>query len=203
MANNEAETSKNYVMFIDVLYAVVVGETIFTYGKELFNSLSISTFALFVTYVSIISSFMFWHKAISKFHHKRPYRFFVDIVVLVTYLGIVFNHANIDALFYGFIVLYSLYLLWDFLTRLEYGKQASRLTTSAINLVIVIVILGFRLFLIYKQIPSITIDITSLAVLLVFIVASQIKDILHVSKAKSTHQPKSNTFTEQLNQPKR
>lgn len=180
MVNSEVDTSKHYILFVDVLYAVVVGETIFAYGNELFSSLSISTFALVVTYVSIISSFIFWHSAISKFPHKKPYRFFVDILVLITYLGIVFNHPNIDTLFKGFVVLYFLYLIWDFLTRREYGKQASRLNTSTMNLGIVVVILVVHQFLTYLQIPSVATDIGSLTVLLAFIMASQYKDISRV-----------------------
>jgi hypothetical protein len=184
MANGETEASKHYVLFIDVLYAVVVGETIFTYGEELFNSLSISTLALVVTYISIISSFIFWHSAISKYPHKKPYRFFVDITVLVVYLGIVFNHSKIDTLFYGFVILYFLYLLLDFFTRREYGRGASRLTTSTINLIIVIAVFVIRQYLICLQIPSTTTDIFPLIVLATFIIISQMQDILRVSKAK-------------------
>ena len=180
MANGETEASKHYVLFIDVLYAVVVGETIFTYGEELFNSPSISTLALVVTYISIISSFIFWHSAISKYPHKKPYRFFVDIIVLIVYLGIIFNHSDIDTLFCGFVILYFLYLLWDFLTRREHGKTASRLTTSTINLIVVISVFIMRQLLIYLQIPSTATDVVSLVILATFIIASQIQDILRV-----------------------
>lgn len=114
MATTETDDSKHYVLFIDVLYAVVVGETLFTYGEEIFGlfaSYSISSIALIVTYVSIISSFIFWHKAISKYPHRNPLRFFVDIMVMVTYIGIVLNHTNLNVVFFGFVVLYSLYLV--------------------------------------------------------------------------------------------
>jgi hypothetical protein len=189
MANSETEVSKHYVLFIDVLYAVVVGETIFTYGEELFNIPSISTLALVVTYISIISSFIFWHSAISNYPHKKPYRFFVDIIVLIVYLGIMFNHSKIDTLFYGFIILYFLYLLWDFLTRREHGKAASRLTTSAINLIVMISVFIMRQLLIYlqilhPQIPSTVADVVPLVTLAAFIIVSQRQDILRVSMRK-------------------
>jgi len=192
MASGETEASRHYVLFIDVLYAVVVGETIFTYGEELFNlfsSPSVSALALVVTYISIISSFIFWHSAISKYPHKKPYRFFVDIIVLIIYLGIMFNHSKIDTLFYGFIILYCLYLLWDFLTRREYDKVVSRLTTSARNLIIVVSVFIMRQLLVYlqtlyPQIPSTVTDVASLVVLAAFIIASQIQNIRRVSKAK-------------------
>lgn len=186
MANVETDASKHYVLFIDVLYAVVVGETIFTYGEELFNSPSISTLALIVTYISIISSFIFWHSAMSKYPHKKPYRFFVDMIVLIVYLGIIFNHSKIDTLFYGFVILYFLYLLWDFLTRREYGKAASRLTTSTVNLIMVISVFAIRQLLIYlqifyPQIPSIVTDAVPLVVLAASIIVSQVQDILSLN----------------------
>lgn len=187
MANSETEASRHYVLFIDVLYAVVVGETIFTYGEELFNSPSISTLALIVTYISIISSFIFWHSAISKYPHKKPYRFFVDIIVLIVYLDIMFNHSKVDTLFYGFVTLYFLYLFWDLLTRREYDKTASRLKTSVINLVIMISVFAMRQLLFYLQTfypqsSTVFVDVTSLVVLAAFIIVSQIQDILKVVK---------------------
>jgi cytochrome c oxidase assembly factor CtaG len=206
MANSETEASKHYVLFIDVLYAVVVGETIFTYGEELFNIPSISTLALVVTYISIISSFIFWHNAISKYPHQKPYRFFVDIIVLIVYLGIMFNHSKVDTLFYGFAILYFLYLVWDFLTRREYDKTASRLKTSARNLIIMISVFIMRQLLIYlqtlyPQISTIFVDVTSLVVLAAFILTSQIQDILKV--VKMPYQPKGNSVKEKAHQPKR
>jgi hypothetical protein len=202
MANNEEKDSQKYVMFVDVLYAVVVGETIFSYGKELFSyPPTLATFALVVTYISIISSFMFWHNAISKFPHEKPYRFFVDIFVLVTYLGIVFNHQNIDALFLGFVILYSLYLIWDYLTIREYNKDVSRLKTSLINLGVVFTFCVIRLLLSYWQISATEIDVVFLSLIVTFIVVSQLRDIMHVQQLN--HQPKGNSLTEKANQPKR
>jgi hypothetical protein len=188
MANTENRASRHYVSFIEVLYAVVVGETIFTYSEEFFSSpTTLSTFALFVTYCSIISSFIFWHGAIVEYPHKNSSRFFVDITVLIFYLHIIFNHSNIDALLVGFIGLYFLYLFWDFLTRIEHGRKASRLITSTINLCIVGIIYVVRELLVCLQISSLATDLFALVTLFLFIIISQVLDILRIYHRNKSH----------------
>lgn len=72
MAKQGIKDSLHYEIFIDILYAVVIGETIFEYGRELFDPLAISTLAMITVYIAIISSWLFWHKAITRYPHKNP-----------------------------------------------------------------------------------------------------------------------------------
>jgi len=176
------QRNTHYEMFIDILYAVVVGEMIFTYGRELFDPLTIPTLAMVIVYIAIISSWLFWHRAISRYPHKNPSRFFIDIIVLVTYLLMMLDHSNPDTVFLGFVILYLLFLVWDLLTRIEYGAGAGRLTSSSISLVLVLFIAIIRhLLLNFTQISSTILNSIFLFLLIAMIVISQEKDIARVS----------------------
>jgi hypothetical protein len=184
ITNNSSEESKlNYRIFVNILYAVVIGETIFEYANELL-SVSISTLALVVVYTGIISSWLFWNNAIDKYPHVSFKRFITDIIVLLSYMIMMKNHTNLDSVFIGFIFLYSLFVIWDFLTRLEHGAKSSRLKTSVINLIVISLVYATReiIFHYFEHIIRTHVNVVMLLILLIVIIVTQYMDIKRISK---------------------
>ena len=105
--------------------------------------------------------------------------------MLITYIAIVTYHSSLNVVFFGFVVLYSLYLLWDALTIWDYGEEASRFTSSLVNLGIAFGI--SVLWFILSRLNPFYADIIALSCLLIFIVVSQIHDIRQLTKIKKRY----------------
>lgn len=171
----------NYQNFINILYAVVIGETIFEYANDLL-SFSNSALALLCIYAGIITSWFFWNKAISKYPHEKQWRFLVDIAVLIIYIVMMKNHSQPDYVFIGYVFLYMLFVVWDLLTRIRYGKKTSRLKTSFMNLLCVFSILAIRqvIFYFFTLISESTVNTLALTTLIVIVLTTQILDIRRI-----------------------
>ena len=186
----------NYPAFIEVLYAVIVGESLFVYGKELFSPFLVSTWALVVTYMAIISSWLFWHAAVKLYSHNRIGRFIIDIFVLVTYLLIVLDHSNLYTVFFGFVFLYAFFLVWSIFTKKEQNIVANGIRDSSLNLIFgTLISISWVLLINYTQISTLILNYLFLIILATFIAITQGRAIKNVMP-RETHKTREETKQE-------
>ena len=132
-AKGEVENSGVYVRFVDILFAVVLGQSFVLltpkYGMWFSDWASyiapIATTLL--VYGLVITSWVGYHRSVKAYPILEPYRFILDISLLfIYYAGIAsVEDFRLEALL--FICVFVVYALWD-LTRL--GEYWRRLAAS-------------------------------------------------------------------------
>lgn len=130
--NDEKETSEIYVRFIDILFAVVIGQSFGILvsqegykswlSQPVENTFGIATFLL--VYVLVITSWIGYHRSIKFYPIKSPLRFVVDIFLLfIYYVGFV-NANNFEIIMAQvFPLSFLLYTVWDGIRLWEYRAQ--------------------------------------------------------------------------------
>jgi fatty-acid desaturase len=73
--------SKHYVSFIDVMFGVMVAESFSSFKEELFAP-SFTLFVLLLSYFTILTSWLFYHRSVNKLAEKEPIRFGIDVIIL-------------------------------------------------------------------------------------------------------------------------
>lgn len=130
--DSEKETSEIYAHFIDILFAVVIGQSFmllnspegykswFTQPAE--NTFGIATYILI--YCLVITSWVGYHRSIRFYPIKNVFRFIIDIALLfVYYMGFV-NATNFEVIMtWVFPYSFLLYTLWDAIRLWEYRNQ--------------------------------------------------------------------------------
>jgi succinate dehydrogenase hydrophobic anchor subunit len=128
------ETSEIYAHFIDILFAVVIGQSFVLLNSQegykswlaqpAENTFGIAT--LLLIYGLVITSWVGYHRSIRFYPVMNPLRFVIDISLLfVYYLGFVNakNFETIITLVFPFSFL--LYTLWDAVRLWEYRARKS------------------------------------------------------------------------------
>jgi len=128
------ETSEIYAHFIDILFAVVIGQSFVLLNSQegykswlaqpAENTLGIAT--LLLIYGLVITSWVGYHRSIRFYPITNPLRFVIDISLLfVYYIGFVNaeNFETIITLVFPFSFL--LYTLWDAVRLWEYRAHKS------------------------------------------------------------------------------
>lgn len=132
-SNEKRETSDIYVHFIDILFAVVIGQSfVLLNSKEGFgswltqpmeNAFGIAT--LLVVYGLVITSWVGYHRSTRVYPIKNPLRFVIDVTLLfIYYMGFV-NAGNFGLVTWIFFFAFLLYTVWDAFRILEYHSQKS------------------------------------------------------------------------------
>jgi succinate dehydrogenase hydrophobic anchor subunit len=134
--DTKKETSEIYAHFIDILFAVVIGQSfVLLNSQEGYKSWlahpAENTFGiaiLLLLYGLVITSWVGYHHSIRFYPIKNPLRFVIDIALLfVYYIGFV-NAKNFETIImWVFPFSFLLYTLWDAVRLLEYRAHKSSL----------------------------------------------------------------------------
>lgn len=128
------ETSEIYAHFIDILFAVVIGQSFALLNSQegykswlaqpSENTFGIAT--LLLIYGLVITSWVGYHRSIRFYPIKNPLRFVIDISLLfVYYMGFV-SAKNFEIIItWIFPFSFLLYTVWDALRLWEYHAQKS------------------------------------------------------------------------------
>ena len=119
----ERKLSDRLVSLVDIVFGVVFGlsiptvfgsDTNITIPNSWGNILTISNFALFVAYISIILSWIGYHKAMEQYPFKigvgGSRRFFMDPVNVFFYAGLIYAWRNTLLFLSIFSIIFLFYL---------------------------------------------------------------------------------------------
>jgi len=164
------EMSDIYVRFIDILFAVVIGQSFvllssenrFTswFAQPYENAIKIATYLL--VFVLVITSWVGYHRSVSLFPIRSALRFVIDIGLLfLYYLGFV-SVDNFEIVLWIFFFSFLMYTVWDCIRLWEYWDVSllteiianSKLKKEFIRRVLisgVFALFFFLLIIIYRQ----------------------------------------------------
>jgi hypothetical protein len=114
--------SEHYVAFIDIMFAVMVAESFASFKDELFAP-SFNLVVLVASYLTILTSWIFYHKSLDVLPEKGPWRFVLDVCILFAYFVLITTHRSFDTIVLVYPVLWVLYLFWDALKSREYPQR--------------------------------------------------------------------------------
>jgi Na+/H+ antiporter NhaD/arsenite permease-like protein len=113
---------------IDIVFGVIVGVS-FTDFRELLVPFSIKfeTFTLFLAYVTVIGSWIGYHRAINKETDEKPddsvVRLIIDLVILYLYFYLIYSINNFLTVLMVLPTIFGCYLLWAIARDYEFNKK--------------------------------------------------------------------------------
>jgi len=134
-----ATLSDRLVQLIDIVFAVVIAESLARYSDEIVGLSPLRTLvALLGVYVVTVSSWWFYYVSMKKYPYKETRfgiaRFVVDLFTVVLYVYLLYSVAQIERgdnvvrYVSGFPFVFVAYIVSGILRRLEYNQpRASRL----------------------------------------------------------------------------
>jgi len=133
-SNEDKETSDIYVHFIDILFAVIIGQSFVLLNSQngfrtwlaqpSENAFGIAT--LLLVYGLVITSWVGYHRSTRIYPIKNPLRFVIDVVLLfLYYMGFV-EANNFQMIVWIFFYAFLSYTVWDIVRILEYFNKKER-----------------------------------------------------------------------------
>lgn len=130
-ATNKRDLSDIYVRFIDILFAVVLGQSFVLLNSEegfkpwlvhpWSNAFGIAT--LLLVYGLVITSWVGYHRSTRVYPIRNPLRFVIDVLLLfLYYMGFV-NAGNFETVNWVFFFVFASYIAWDVFRVVEYRNQ--------------------------------------------------------------------------------
>ena len=132
-----ARVSGNLVALVDIVFAVVIAESLIRYEDIIFRpTWGLSFASIMLVYFTVVLSWVDYHVSMDKYPYNRNrtawwLRFFADVMIVVVYTYLLFAVHGVDlkgtlARFLpGFGVVFFLYLVSGFGRFLEHGGEAS------------------------------------------------------------------------------
>lgn len=130
-ARDTTITSRTYVGFIDVLFAVVVGQSfaLLRPGQQYYlclekpaeNGWTIAV--LILVYALVVSSWHFYHWSTTLNPIRSPIRFIIDIVLLFAYYLAFLSANHFPTVITIFLAIFIGYTLWDGVRFYEYRNM--------------------------------------------------------------------------------
>ena len=122
------EASKTYVGLVDVLFAVILGQSFALHRSEqgfkpyitqpLENAFVVAT--LLLAYGLVITSWIGYHKSVQAYPVRSPFRFVIDVSLLFLYYFAFVNISNFEAFILILFCCFLLYSGWDATRIYEY-----------------------------------------------------------------------------------
>jgi succinate dehydrogenase hydrophobic anchor subunit len=120
-SREERLLSKTYSSFIDVLFAVVLGQSFVLLTSRDYYSMwftdpyanAFGLFTLILVYGLVISSWVGYHQSIKNYPLKSVWRFLIDIVLLFLYYFAFANAGNFNTVLLAITVSFTAYVAWD------------------------------------------------------------------------------------------
>jgi len=126
----KVDISKLYTKFVDILFAVVIGQSFALLGsptgfKSWFDDIEkyASCFAnLMLVYVLVITSWIEYHRSVSEYP-EGVCRFVIDIILLFLYYMGFSYAADLITILMIFTCVFGFYSAWDGLRIIEYWRS--------------------------------------------------------------------------------
>lgn len=141
---NSGTPSLNFVTFVEIFFAVVLGSSILEFRDYLFppNWNNPSFWALTSVYFTAVTSWFGWHKSTAEYPYKDDPQGYLgsalDALIVTSYAALLLFGSNVNKSFWpnteqlplilylvGFVVIFLLYYLSGFVRTIEYGPKAS------------------------------------------------------------------------------
>lgn len=127
--NEDKKLTEIYERFVDILFAVVVGQSFVFLQSDLVvyiadpigNLFEIAT--LILIYALIISSWIGYHLSLAKYPMIKPWRFFIDIWLLFVYYLVIIYSTDLLMLLWLFATSFFSYSAWDLIRIFEYRNK--------------------------------------------------------------------------------
>jgi succinate dehydrogenase hydrophobic anchor subunit len=131
VSRKELERSDIYVRFVDILFAVVTGQsfalmTSASGYRDFFVSANpdfVGIATIFLVYGLVVTSWVGYHKSVKAYPILNPVRFVFDIMLLFFYYLAFASIREFNYLILEFFGAFVLYTLWDWVRMLEYLKR--------------------------------------------------------------------------------
>ncbi len=132
--------SRNLVALVDIVFAVVVAQSLIRYEEIIFRpTWGLSFASIVLVYFTVVLSWVDYHVSMDRYPYSRNgmawwFRFFADLMIVGAYTYMLFAVREVDlsgtlARFLpGFAVVFLLYLISGVARRFEYDRGASRVT---------------------------------------------------------------------------
>jgi hypothetical protein len=135
--------SEHYVSFVDIMFAVMVAESFASFKEELFAP-SFDLFVLLLSYFTILTSWVYYHRSVKALPEEKWWRFAVDVVILFVYFILISTHRNFALIVLFYPILWGLYLFWDWLKSKEYEQKPVRVRWSVPYLLVFVALAGLN-----------------------------------------------------------
>lgn len=140
VTDSEKRISEQLVSLIDILFAVAVGDSIFTLVFSnntiiewpiFYNIIiTIPNIALIVAYAAVILSWIGYHSMINQFPYRSnllgKMRFWIDILIVFIYISFIYSKDNLSLFLFWFIPIFLLYAIGDCIRDIEYNSRVSQ-----------------------------------------------------------------------------
>jgi succinate dehydrogenase hydrophobic anchor subunit len=123
---DEVDSSDVYVRFVDILFAVVLGQSFvlltskYTAWFEDGSSHAVEIATICLVYGLVVTSWVGYHRSVKAYPILKPYRFLVDIGLLFMYYVAFASAGDFGLITRLFVVVFIAYALWDCLRLIEY-----------------------------------------------------------------------------------
>jgi hypothetical protein len=127
----KTEVSDTYVRFIDILFAIVLGQSFSLLTSEegfktwlnqpIDNAFEIATILL--VYTLVITSWVGYHLSVRVYAINSVWRFIIDISLLFLYYFAFVNSDKFEVVMLIFFLSFLLYAIWDLVRIIEYWSR--------------------------------------------------------------------------------
>jgi len=139
----------NYVAFIDVLFAVVIGQSfVLLLDKDYYKlwfaepfTYAFGIFTIFLVYALVISSWVGYHQSIKAYPIQSIWRFFIDVILLFLYYLAFASASNFGMVLFVLFTSFFAYSIWDGIRLYELRNELTNELWK--RLVCTIVFFGF------------------------------------------------------------
>lgn len=130
VTRDEADGSRVYVRFIDILFAVVMGQSfvlltskyVAWFGDWASYMAQIATILL--VYALVVTSWVGYHRSAKAYPILHPLRFLLDIFLLFMYYFAFASAGDFGLVMHIFVIVFIAYTLWDLMRLLEYWNRS-------------------------------------------------------------------------------
>jgi len=151
LSKSKPRLSEHYISFIDIMFGVMVAESFASFKSELFAP-SFDLFVLLLSYFTILTSWLFYHRSVKIRPEVKPWRFAVDVTILFLYFVLINTHKDFSIIVLSYPILWGLYLVWDWLKSVEIGNRPLPVFWSAPYLLVFVTLAVFH-FMIANAYP--------------------------------------------------
>jgi hypothetical protein len=109
---------------IDIVFGVIVGVS-FTDFRDILVPISVKfeTFTLLLAYVTVIGSWIGYHRAINKKPDESAVRFIIDLIILYLYFYLIYSITDFFTVLAILPLIFGLYTIWAVTRDLAFKKR--------------------------------------------------------------------------------
>lgn len=123
----QQKRSKIYVFAIQVIFSVIIGISFTSYYQVLVPiQVNFEQAMILVAFATVVVSLVGYSITMKSKHHKKFYRFVIDLVLLYLYFQLIYSPLHGFNYFISlFPWIFGLYIVWQYLESIEYSESFS------------------------------------------------------------------------------